>query len=310
VPLPVFTPPVLAQTPSSADATVIESLLDGIRSVVSGAVQSLPGLIAAAIVLALTGYAAATVRSLCHRLGARTLSSRSLQLLFEQAGFIATWVVGILAAAVLAFPGLRLGDIIGALGLGTVAIGFAFQDIFKNFLAGILLLLQEPFAIGDQIVVSDYEGTVENIDIRTTRIRTFQGERVYIPNSTIFTSAVKVNTAYPARRTDLIVGVDYNTPLADAAELLQQLIAEVEGVVGDPAPEIDLIAFNNSSIDFAVRYWTAPQQAIVRRVQTRAVIAIKRAFDRADINIPYPIRTVYFYDQDKYDDYLPASPRP
>ncbi len=85
---------------------------------------------------------------------------------------------GFFLSCVLAFPGLSLGNVVSALGLGSVAVGFAFQDIFNNFLAGILLLLQEPFGIDDEIVVENYEGFVEEIDIRTTTIRTYQGEKI------------------------------------------------------------------------------------------------------------------------------------
>nr|WP_262562133.1 mechanosensitive ion channel family protein [Acaryochloris sp. CCMEE 5410] len=193
------------------------------------------------------------------------------------------------------------------MGLGSVAIGFAFQDIIKNLFAGILLLLQEPFSINDQIIIDSFEGTVEKINFRTTQIRTYQGERILIPNANVFTSAVQVQTAYPSRRTDLGVGVDYNTPLEDAASLLQGTIEQLDGVLSNPAPEIDLVGFGDSSIDFIVRYWTEPQQAKVRRVQTKAIIAIKKAFDKADITIPYPIRTLYYYNQDNYNDYMPTS---
>lgn len=283
--------------------TIAESFLD----IIGGAVETLPGILTAVIILFLTGYAAQFARRVASGVGTRALHSRSLQLLLDKAANITTWALGVLLAAVLAFPGLQLGDLIAALGLSSVAIGFAFQDIFKNFLAGILLLLQEPFRIGDQIIIEDYEGTVERIDIRTTQIRTYQGEQVLIPNSTVFTNSVQVRTAYDCRRTDLGVGVDYNTPLPQAKEILMSLIADVDGVLSNPEPEIDLVSFNDSSIDFVVRYWTLPEQKEVRRVQTLAVIAIKRAFDQAEINIPYPIRTVYFYDQQRFNDYLPGE---
>ncbi|MEO1186815.1 MAG: mechanosensitive ion channel family protein, partial [Cyanobacteria bacterium J06636_27] len=223
-----------------------------------------------------------------------------LQFLMAKTASTTTWVIGILLACVIAFPGLSLGDIVATLGLSSVAIGFAFQDIFKNFFAGILILLQQPFRIGDQIIVNDYEGTVDQIDIRTTEIITYTGERVVIPNSTVFTSVVQVRTAFDHRRTDLAVGVDYNTSLSQASDILEQTISQVEGVLNKPAPEIDLVAFGDSSIDFIVRYWTLPQQKKVRHVKTRAILSIKQAFDKADINIPYPIRTLYYYNQDKY----------
>ncbi len=215
--------------------------------------------------------------------------------------------MGIVFACVVAFPGLQLGDIIATLGLGSVAIGFAFQDIFKNFLSGILILIQQPFQIEDQIIVGDYEGTVERIDIRTTKIRTYDGERILLPNSEVFTSAVRVRTAFPQRRTDLAVGVDYNTPLSKAKAILQRTIEQVDGVLDHPQSEIDLVGFGDSSIDLIVRYWTSPRQPQVRQVQTRAIMAIKEALDAADISIPYPIRTLYFYNQDNYNDYLPSQ---
>ena len=287
---------------------LLETIINSSKELIGSGVKILPGLLTALILILLTRYAAQFIRQLATQVGKRTIRSKSLQLLLSKTCYITVWVVGVLIACVAAFPGLRLGDIIATLGLGSVAIGFAFQDIFKNFLAGILLLLQEPFRIQDQVIIGDYEGTVERIDIRTTKIRTYTGEQVLLPNATVFTSAVQVRTAFNSRRTDLAVGVDYNTPLSDAAEILQRTIQEVEGVLDNPNPEVDLVSFGDSSIDFIVRYWTLPQQKEVRQTQTKAIVAIKKAFDQADINIPYPIRTLYFYDQEKFNDYLtPAS---
>jgi small-conductance mechanosensitive channel len=286
---------------------IINTVVSSLQDLLGSAIKILPALLIALVIIMLTRYVAQFLRGMAEQLGRRTLKSRSLQLLLSKTAYVTTWIVGILFACVVAFPGLRLGDIIATLGLGSVAIGFAFQDIFKNFLSGILLLIQEPFRINDQIIVGDYEGTVERIDIRTTKIRTYNGERILMPNSEVFTSAVQVRTAFENRRTDLAVGVDYNTSLPKAKEILQNAIARVEGVLDHPAPEIDLVGFGDSSIDFIVRYWTTPRQPQVRQVQTKAIVAIKKAFDAADISIPYPIRTLYFYNQERYNDYLPAN---
>lgn len=286
---------------------LLQTVLNSIRELVGSGVKLLPALFTALIIILLTRYAARCIQQLVTQVTRKTVRSRSLQLLLIKTSGVTTWVIGVLIACVVAFPGLRLGDIIATLGLSSVAIGFAFQDIFKNFLAGVLLLLQEPFRIDDQIVVGEYEGTVERIDIRTTKIRTYQGERVLLPNSTVFTSAIQVRTAFNSRRTDLAVGVDYNTSLSEASDILEETISNLEGVLKDPAPEIDLVSFGESSIDFIVRYWTEPQQKKVRQVKTRAILAIKQSFDQANINIPYPIRTLYFYNQDQYNDYLPSS---
>jgi small conductance mechanosensitive channel len=286
---------------------IIQTVFNSVQDLVGTSVQVIPAILVGLIIILLTRYAAQFMQNLGNQIGKRTLRSQSLQLLLSKTAYVLAWVIGITLACVIAFPGLRLGDIIATLGLGSVAIGFAFQDIFKNFLAGVLILLQEPFRIGDQIIIEGYEGTVEQIDIRTTKIKTYKGEKVILPNATLFTNAVQVRTAYGIRRTDLAVGVDYKTPLSEAAEILEKIIARVEGVVREPAPEIDLVNFNDSSIDFQVRYWTSAEQKNVRRTQTKAILAIKKAFDDADINIPYPIRTLYFYDQEKYNDYLPEN---
>lgn len=286
---------------------VIQEIQISLINLLGEIVKTLPAIAIAVLVLCLTRYLANIVRRITKATSGRIVKNTSLRLLLMQTSYVATWSVGMIIACVLAFPGLALGDIIGLLGLSSVAIGFAFQDIFKNFLAGILLLLQEPFQIGDQIVVEGYEGTVEEIAIRSTQIRTYQGERVVIPNASVFTNAVQVQTAFTHRRTDLAIGVDYNTPLSQAVDILMEAVSKVEGVLSEPKAEVDIVGFGDSAIDMVVRYWTFPEKAKVRRTQTQVMMALKTACDRADINIPYPIRTVYYFDQEKYNDHYPVS---
>lgn len=287
--------------------TLIESIQTSLGQLLGQSVGVMIAVVIALIVLFLTSYVAGWVRRIVALAVGRTVSSASLRSLAVQTSYVAAWAAGVLVACVIAFPDLRLGDLIGLLGLGSVAIGFAFQDIFKNFLAGILLLLQEPFQIGDQIRVGECEGTVEEIAIRSTQIRTYLGELLVIPNAIIFTSEIQVKTALSCRRTDLPIGVDYNTPLPMAVEVLRDAAMTVDGVFHDPAPIVDIVGFGDSSIDCVVRYWTKPVQADVLRAQTRMMIALKQACDRAEINIPYPIRTVYWYDQEKFSDFAETS---
>ena len=274
-------------------------------------IATLPGfafsIVFAVIVLLLTRTLANLVRKGMRKAANRALNSLSLRSLLVQTSYAATWVAGILIACLIVFPDLGLSDLIALLGLGSVAIGFAFQDIFKNFLAGVLLLLQEPFSLGDQIIVGEFEGTVEEIALRSTQIRTYQGELVVMPNSIVFTSPVQVMTGKPQRRTDLAIGVDYNTPLPLAVKTLFDAAKQVDEVLSSPAVEVDITGFGDSAIDLVVRYWTKPEQKVVRRIQTRMMIALKQACDQADINIPYPIHTVYHFDQDKYEDNMPKS---
>ncbi|HSM82929.1 MAG TPA: mechanosensitive ion channel family protein [Nodosilinea sp.] len=281
---------------------LLERIQTSLLDLVGQFIQLLPGIAIAVVVVLLTGYAAKVAQRIVRRMTQQLVPSRSLQLLAVQVTRIGTWAVGIIIAAVIAFPDLRLGDIIGLLGLGSVAIGFAFQDIFKNFLAGILLLVEEPFRLGDQVVMGDYEGTVEAIKIRSTQLRTYTGELVEIPNAIVFTNPVRVLTAFRSRRTDLDIGVDYTTPLPLAKQTFLAVMHRADGVLSDPAPEVDVVGFGDSSIDFKVRYWTTPQIAEVRRTKSQVAMALKAACDEAGISIPYPIRTVHLFDQTQFEE--------
>ena len=268
--------------------TVNRSLLNW----VSRAVELFPALLLAMIVLLLTRYGVKLVKRLIRISSERFIHNVSLVLLLGQLSSVAVWVVGILISCTLVFPSLRLGDIIGLLGLGSVAVGFAFQDIFKNFLAGILLLLNEPFRVGDQVIIQNFEGTVESITIRSTQLRTYRDEQIVIPNAIVFTSPIHVLTHYPCRRTDVKIGLSYDTPLPRAKQVLMNALVNIEGIMPNPPAEVDLVGFGDSSIDFEVRYWTLPKKAQVRRVQSQVVVALKQACDDAKFNIPFPIRTL------------------
>ncbi len=201
-------------------------------------------------------------------------------------------IVATIVAITICFPSVKPVDVIGGLGIFSIAIGFAFQDILSNLLAGLLLILRQPFESGDQIDVNGMTGTVEGITVRETTLKTFDGQRVVIPNKDVYQSAIVVRTAFEARRTSLVVGVGYGDDLDEAADVLRTAIGSVDGVVGDPEPEIYLVGLGDSSVDFDLRYWTAPDQATVRRVQHEVLRRVKVGLDDAGIDMPFPVRTL------------------
>jgi small-conductance mechanosensitive channel len=136
-------------------------------------------------------------------------------------------LVGLFVALSIVIPSFKAGDLVQLLGISGVAIGFAFRDILQNFLAGILILLTEPFEINDQIVFKNFEGTVENIQTRATTIRTYDGRRIVIPNSELFTNAVTVNTAFENRRLEYDVGIGYGDNIDQAKELMLEAVYSV-----------------------------------------------------------------------------------
>jgi small-conductance mechanosensitive channel len=146
------------------------------------------------------------VRALVRRNAQRRGEQRTLELAIGRLAQAAILLVGVLVAVTAAFPSFTPADLISTLGIGGVAIGFAFKDIFQNFLAGILILVTRPFGVGDQIRFKDYEGTVEDIQTRATYLKTYDGRRVIIPNGELYTNSVTVNTAFPQRRWQYDIG--------------------------------------------------------------------------------------------------------
>lgn len=198
-------------------------------------------------------------------------------------------VLGVLLAITVVFPSVQPVDVLAGAGLLTVAAGFAFQDVLSNLLAGILLLFRQPFVGGDQIEVDDVAGTVQEINIRETVIRTFDGRRVLLPNSKVYAAVIAVQTGYDAIRTSFVVGLAYEADLGEARRTALDAVSGVEGVLDDPAPDALLTTLGVSTVDLEVRFWTVPQQIELLRVRDRAIEAVKVAMDEAGIEMPTEI---------------------
>lgn len=211
-------------------------------------------------------------------------------------------VLAILMTAAIVFPSVKPADILATLGIGSVAIGFAFRDILQNLLAGLLLLIRRPFRRGDQIVVKDYEGTVEHIESRATYIKTYDGRRVIIPNADIYTSPVMVNTAYPTRRAEYDVGIGYGDDPASTCETFVQAMRGVDGVLSDPAPDCLPWELDGSSVNLKARWWTQSARSDQVLVRARVILAIFEAAKARGIDLPFPTQVVLFHDQTEETD--------
>ncbi|MBE7212797.1 MAG: mechanosensitive ion channel family protein, partial [Gluconacetobacter diazotrophicus] len=173
----------------------------------------------------------------------------------------------------------------------------------QNFLAGILILLTEPFRIGDQIIVGSYEGTVEEIETRATSIRTYDGRRVVIPNSDLFTQSVMVNTAFAARRLQYDVGIGYGDDVAHAKRVLLDALANVHGVLSEPPPEALVVDLAGSTVNIRVRWWIEPPRRIdVVRSMDEALHAIRDRLTAEGIDLPFPTQQILFHDQTEPGD--------
>ncbi|WP_298457608.1 mechanosensitive ion channel family protein [uncultured Cellulomonas sp.] len=202
---------------------------------------------------------------------------------------------GVLATGVgltIAFPSVQPVDVLGGLGIASVAIGIAFQNVLSNLFAGVLILLREPFRAGDQIAVADVRGTVEEVNLRETVVRTFDGRRVLVPNSTVHGEVLTVQTGYTHIRTTVVVGVDYATDLARARSLILDAVQAVPGVTPDPAPQCLLTELAPSTVNFDVRFWSGARQLEAIETRDRVIEAVARALDAAGVEMPPEIRLV------------------
>lgn len=204
--------------------------------------------------------------------------------------------VFLLAALAVVFPSVDVATLLGGVGVLSIAAGFAFQDVLSNLLAGILLIFRQPFVSGDQITIGDVFGTVEEITVRETRVRTFHGRLVVIPNIDVYSGVIEVQTDRPLVRTDLEVGVGYASDLSQARALALATLADVDGVVDEPAPEVELVGFGGSSMDFHVRYWTDSQQKAIRGVRDAVIEAIYVTYNEAGIEFPFSVVTLDAYE--------------
>lgn len=246
----------------------------------------------AAVVLLAVLLVATVLRRLLVRAVDRGDSDRQVGRLTGRFASLLLIAVGVVYA--LQVAGVRVGPLLGALGVGGIALAFALQDILQNFVAGVLLQVRRPFRRGDQVKLSAYEGKVDDVNLRTVELTTFDGLTVYLPNAEVLKAPIVNYTRTPMSRTSLTVGLAYDTDLPRAQQVLVAACRSAAGVATVPAPEAWVELFNDSSIDLAVRYWHAADIASRWRVRSAVAMAIKAALDDAGMTIPFPQRTLWF----------------
>lgn len=296
-PAPAATEPDTLGEALQADPGLV---LDKIETWVEGFQRALPNIVVALVILAVFAGLGWGVQGSLLRWGRR----RDRANLGAVLGSFLKWVVilaGFLVSLVILIPTFRPGDLVAGLGITSVAIGFAFKDILQNWLAGLLLLIRRPFLVGDEIIVNGYEGRVEWIETRATMIRTYDGRRAIIPNADVFTNAVTVNTAFPLRRSEVVVGIGYGDDIGAARAAILEALGGIEGVEPEPAPEVLAWELAGSSVNLKARWWSHSRRTDVVHVQARVVEAIKVALDRAGIDMPYPHQVVLFHDRSAED---------
>lgn len=244
------------------------------------------------------------IKRLVKRLTSHYRYARNLGMVLGRLAQGTTVLVGLFISLSIVIPSLKAGDLVQLLGISGVAIGFAFRDILQNFLAGILILLTEPFQIDDQIVFKGFEGTVENIQTRATTIKTYDGRRIVIPNSELFTNSVTVNTAFENRRLEYDIGVGYGDDIEWTKQLIMEALHSVNVVLKDPAPDVLVMELADSAVNIRVRWWiNPPRWSDALDSRDKVITAIKqKLYVENGIDLPYPTTQILFHDQTEETD--------
>lgn len=257
----------------------------------------LPKLMAAIVIFVVTIYVAAFVGRLIRRIAQRRSVDSEISLLVSRLGRWLVIIMGMLWA--LETVDGNITGFIAGLGLVGFTIGFALQDIAKNFVAGILLLWQQPFDVGDAIEVVSFSGKVINVSVRATELLTFDGLHVVIPNAEVYINPIINYSKATERRLALNVGVAYDADLEHVTRTALAAIAELPGVMLESAkePEVVFNNFGESTIDFTLYYWIDLDHSRYLLAQDQGVKLLKSAFERERIDMPYPVRTVQITQQ-------------
>jgi small conductance mechanosensitive channel len=265
-----------------------DEIAESASSLWDSIVDAVPRIGVAAGVIGAGWLVSRLIRHLARRGFERRASRSFAQVMSKVLGWVFLFLV-VLAALAITFPSIRPVDLLAGLGFFSVAVGFAFQDILENTLAGILLIFRQPFRSGDQVEVQDQLGTIEVITIRETRITTFDGELVIIPNRDVYKSVIRVQTANALVRSDFVIGVAYENDATEARDVIEAALAAVEGVAAEPPPTALVEQLDVSTVDLRVRIWTDSRQWDRLTVTDRAIRACKLALDRAGIEMPADI---------------------
>jgi small-conductance mechanosensitive channel len=293
-----------APTPVDGKSIVpesIQTIVDAVTSIWTAFLEHVPFLLTGLIVIIVTRLIARFFLNSTEKILKRFSLIESQKILITRFMSIVIWVFGIAIAFTVIFPDITVSKMLAGIGISSIAIGFAFKDIFENFLAGVLILWSFPFENGDFIECQGIVGCVENVTIRNTLVRVAGGELVVIPNATIFKNPVEVITDKKIRRATLTVGIAYSEDIASSKEIIAKAVAACTTIDKNIPVEVLANEFDDSSINFTIGWWTGSHPLDIRLSRHEVMIAVKSALDAANVEIPFPYRTLTFKEPLKAD---------
>jgi small-conductance mechanosensitive channel/uncharacterized protein YunC (DUF1805 family) len=265
----------------------LETAWDHVRSVVAMG----PLLLVAGVVVALFALLASALRR--WELVYRGVADRPLlRATIGRVVWGVTMAVGLLIALEILDATALVGAVVGTAGVFGLALGFAFQDIVENYLAGLMLSLQQPFGKDDLVEIEGARGLVMRLTPRNTLIMTVEGNHLYVPNATVFKGRVTNFSRNPYRRFDFAVGVGVDEDLSEVIATGMATLGDMPGVTDEPEPFLRIDQLGDSSVVVRVHGWVDQRSHDYGAVRTEAIRRIKEAFDEAGYDMPEPIYRV------------------
>ena len=219
-------------------------------------------------------------------------------------------IVGFLFALTVAFPSVRVADVLAIFGIVSVAAGFAFKDTFENLLAGVLLLLRDPFKSGDQVTIAGREGTVEGVTVRETLLRAHDGRRYFIPNSKVMTDVIEVETHESVLRQSFALRFDAGTDFQLVRRIVVEALRGVQGVCPEPASDVVLVDVIDGDVEVQCRFWSGSRRREATAARDLAIDAVMRTLVTNEVPMPVgELRVAVTGDLDTRDGAAPAGER-
>ncbi|MDD4351459.1 MAG: mechanosensitive ion channel family protein [Candidatus Gracilibacteria bacterium] len=281
--------------------TVGSGSAGGITEFLTRAWEMFPYFIVAVIVMFFSVFFAKVARAMAKKTLMKSGGHEGASSIVGKSAYALSIVLG--ATISLKILGIDISFITGAVVFG---LGFAMKDIIENYISGIMILLQQPFKIGDIVKAGSVTGRVEEIEARTTFIRVFDGQRVVVPNSQMLSETLTNYSTYPERRITILVGVAYDTDLNKAVEAVLGLLTADKNVLNKPKPAVLVSAFEDSSIKLTIRFWVDSTLTNFLKKQSAITLQIQELFQKEGISIPFPI-VALDTDQQKVTPKAPAS---
>lgn len=246
-----------------------------------------PEWLVALAVIVVAWILARLLRKLVQKVVGRTSTEGHIDILIARGVEAVIIAIGVILA--LSEVGMSLSVAMAALGLMSVGIGFALKDILGNLLAGVILLVQHPFTIGDQVRVGEQEGTVENVRVRDTQVLTYDGERVFIPNQTVFNSPIINYTSTPTLRNDIRIGIKYAEDIEKARQIAVKILSTSVGTKNQPRPVV-LVESEEEYVALILRFWVESDRNRNLKIRSDIVERLLEAFQADDIDFLHEVR--------------------